>query len=274
MLPFTNGTSTVSSPANRKRSAVDRGSPASSQQRHCRPRFQTGAQGLVPIQEDLLCPPTDLKFQLSTGTSLGSILSRNDGDTLSVLSAFDSSPMDELFTKYFPKRHEVRALVDADCVERKLLDGCHVISAEDLILEIKGNPRNSALAQIGLLAMGEDEIVLQTSLARWQHAAEGYATKVGECFNQEQALLPAVDAAHSALTKASQDYHSLSVKRGKIVLTRTTFEKHRKHYDRRSKIATNLLEIMQALGAGRDSEKVCHMYPLIICRTINCSLTN
>jgi hypothetical protein len=133
--------------------------------------------------------------------------------------------------------------------------------ASAVIREICAKPRKSLIAQIGLIAIAEELIVLKKQQACWQRTEQEYKTRIHESMMiEEQHLLPALAAAHSALTVASQDHHNLSLPQNKLLTTCNTFEEHRGHYDRLSKIAIILLDIMEALKDGRTSEKVCILF--------------
>jgi hypothetical protein len=210
---------------------------------------------LGPILEG--APDTTLQFQhshqsvgiLFGGASVGGSDGEHDGT--SVLSATET-PGAELFNEYFPKRQDLIGLVGNDCVEQRLFDLCDSDSCsrvEDLIKEIRENPRKSFIARIGLVGISEDLVVMRTQQARWQQAEQAYTTRIQEIFHRR--------AAPSTSPRCGcQDYHNLYVKLNQILTTHRTFEEHRKHCGRRSKIATTLLAIMQALLDGRESEKV------------------
>jgi hypothetical protein len=265
---------------NKKRGAEE--SPASSQQRQVRRRTSpaihpspgaiAGRRGLDSIPEDATDPPTTLlvyqasqQTELSFGRSVlcGSVAGSLDGgddgehDGTSVTSALGAN----LLHKFFPGRKKSEILgLGFDSVEQQLVELTafdQTPETEDLVLAIRTDPRKSLIAQIGLTAIGEELITLQIHQARWQHSETEYASRIRESFTKEQQLLPALNAAYDALKLANEDHLNLSAKHSALLATRQSFEDARAKYDRVSKIATILLEIMETLKSGRTSEKVC-----------------
>jgi hypothetical protein len=116
---------------------------------------------------------------------------------------------------------------------------------------------------MGLTGIGEDEIVLRAQQDRWQQAVQAYNVCIQESYTEEQSISTSPQCGSRCLDEsqrrppqpfchAEPNFEDPQHFRGALPSLWA---------GRRSKIATILLAIMQALNAGRESEKVRILLP-------------
>jgi hypothetical protein len=119
---------------------------------------------------------------------------------------------------------------------------------------------------MGLEAMQIDLKQLQTERAKWNMSLDGYTAAIKLSMREEQNFQPALDnTARENLKEASASWTDestpLSTQHNASFETRTRNEAHRTHYFRRVKIASKIIEVLQAFLHDHDTEKVS----LIVC---------